>query len=189
MSAYPTYSDEYLLALLKDNDESAFNEIYERYWETLLGMAYNRLKQLQEAEDVVHDVLAGLWKKRTTDISMLRAYLAASLKYNILRKAQRKELFTHFHSQTLVAAETMLSAERQYDNREMIRLLQLQIAQLPEKCRVIFMLSRFEGFSNSEIAEQLRISGKTVENQINKAQGRLRLSMKDLLSLLPGLFW
>lgn len=86
MNAYLTYSDEYLLALLKNSDEGAFTEIYNRYWEKLLFMAGVRLRDLSVAEDLVQDIFLDIWNRRF-DLEVegrLEAYLAASIKYRII---------------------------------------------------------------------------------------------------------
>lgn len=188
MNTYSSYDDEQLILLLKNGDETAFNEIYERYWELLLGMAFNRLKQLHEAEDVVHDVFASLWKTRSSrEISSLRAYLAVSLKYNILRVAYRKKLFAAFVSGN--DPDNLTYTIRPVEDREIMSNIQDEMEKLPEKCKIIFQMSRLDGLSNTEIAETLNITNKTVENQINKAQGRLRSSLKNLSIFLAALLF
>ena len=61
---YIQYDDNELLYLLAQNDKAAFTELYNRYWQKLYAIAYNRLKETQTAEDIVHDVMAGLWSSR-----------------------------------------------------------------------------------------------------------------------------
>jgi RNA polymerase sigma-70 factor (ECF subfamily) len=85
--------------------------------------------------------------------------------------------------------ESQLENQRQLDDQQILKLVMTQLETFPEKCQVIFRLSRIEGFSNSEIAEHLNIAVKTVENQINKAQGKLRFSLKNFLGLVILIFF
>lgn len=176
------------MELLTSGDESAFNQIYERYWELLLGMAFNRLRYLHEAEDAVHDVFVSLWKTRETQkIISLKSYLAVSLKYIVLRIIYRKKLFDAFTSRN--HSEDVTYNDNSIEDREVFNSIQKEMDRLPEKCKIIFQMSRIEGLPNSEIALRMNVSGKTVENQINKAQGKLRLSLKNHLGLFAAMFF
>jgi RNA polymerase sigma-70 factor (ECF subfamily) len=88
------------------------------------------------------------------------------------------------------AVEISTSTEQEFDAQELQAVLDQSMDRLPEKCREIFYLSRFELLPNKKIAEQLQISPKTVENQITKALRILRLSVNKLVSvvLLADLF-
>ena len=91
MSApYTTYTQEQLLLLLAQSDEAAFAEIYNRYWERLYVIAYNRLAEKETAEDAVHDVFTGLWQNRgKAEIQELENYLAVAVKFNVLAKIKK----------------------------------------------------------------------------------------------------
>ena len=176
-----------LLDEIKQGDEKAFEKLYNTYWQSLLNAAIHRLGSQEIACEIIQDVFASLWQRRqelriTTSFS---AYLHTALKYKVLDyiRSQRvrdryvseiKRVAVPFHN---VTAETI--AYRETNN-----VLHKKISQLPEKCRLIFNLSRFEHLSTREIADRLQISPKTVENQIGKALRLLRLSMKEFLSAL-----
>ena len=184
MTKYSTYIDEQLIELLKKSDESAFHEIYERHWEVLFGMAFNRLQSVPESEDAVHEIFLALWSRRDQiQIISLKSYLATALKYTVLRIIYRKKLSDAF-VRSVSKDNPMLDAQTYLENKNIIENILLESETLPEKCKIIFQLSRIHGFSNNEIAQKLDVTVKTVENQINKAQARLRLSIKNFLSLL-----
>ncbi len=132
---------------------------------------------MHEAEDAVHDVLVSLWKSREEqDIESLRLYLSGALKYAVLRTIYRRRIFGNTK---VIEDKSIVYNDTQIDNRNVLSLIWEHTAELPEKCRIIFRLSRFHGLSNTEIAQTLNISGKTVENQINKAQKKIKLSLKN----------
>ena len=87
MINYQLYDDNKLLSLLSNNDEEAFTEIYNRYWEKLVAVAYKRLKNTAFTEDVVQDVFVSLWKNRyESSIQSLENYLASAVKYAVFNK-------------------------------------------------------------------------------------------------------
>lgn len=183
MRMYATLSDAELTTLLKEGNAAAFTEIYNRYWRTLYGLSYNRLRDLQSAEDVVHDVLVSLWKNRETAVvENMTAYLATATKYKIFHLLKRTMKFSvDEHDQE--KAENILDTEDMEDRLHYRRLLELvneEVEKLPEKCRLIFKYSREENLSVKEIAEKMDISTSTVENQMNKALTRLRAKVKNL---------
>lgn len=182
MSAYSTYSDQELVALLKEGDAVAFTEVYDRYWKTLYALAYNRLREIQSAEDVVHDVLVSLWKNReTAEVEHLNAYLATATKYMVFHVIKRAKKFSK-DEHVMNHAELLIDQEDLEDRLHYKRLLDMvnrEVELLPEKCRLIFKYSREEHLSVKEIAEKMNISTSTVENQMNKALNTLRKNVKN----------
>src|SRR5688572_2681481 len=97
MKSYSTFSDNELLGYLQKGDEDAFTEIYNRYWERLLAIGYFHMRNKQEAEDIVHEVMMSLWiRKADLKIESLNAYLATALKFSVFktiaRERRRQEL-------------------------------------------------------------------------------------------------
>lgn len=172
---------------LAQGDEEAFRAIYEKHWEGLYLAAYNRLGSSSIAEELVQDLFTDLWAKRSTlhIKNSLGAYLAGALKYRILdhmrhekvREKYVRYLSRHFITEHNEVLENIFSKDLQEQ-------LQLAENQLPPRCYAIFQLSRKHHFSNSEIADQLNISPKTVENQITKALRVLRTHLSKVSTLL-----
>lgn len=169
--------------LLKDlsaGDKTAFAAIYHQYWELLLGMAYNRLKDLQAAEDIVHDVFAGIWiNRQKQEIQSLRNYLATAVKYRILKEVRKSAVARNYQKKLTGIYVTESDTDAAMDNKCVLQLLQKEVAVLPEKCRLVFRYSREQGLTVREIAEKMQISPKTVENQLHKALHRLRLTLRN----------
>jgi len=185
-----SYSDEELLFELSKDDRVAFAEIYRRYWSLLLALAYNRLKDLQSAEDIVHDVFAGIWYNRhRQEIRTLKNYLATAVKYLVLREIRKKSYYQLYKQNEPHRTSQENFCDEVFDTKHILLMLQREIETLPEKCRLIFKLSREEGMSVKEIAKEMEIAPKTVENQLNKALKRLRGAIKkSTLSLITFSF-
>lgn len=182
MQVYKTYSDEQLLALLKNGDQLAFEQIYSRYWKKLFTLAFHKLQSKHDAEDIVHEIFASIWVRRLElQINLLEAYLAVAVKYKILEYFDKAIHHTPVSDESHANLATTLPSD-QLDARILADLLSQKIQQLPEKCRIVFEQSRLEGKSNPEIARELNISRKTVEKHISTALRQLRLNMKDFLS-------
>ncbi|CAL1519687.1 RNA polymerase sigma-70 factor [Chitinophaga sp. MM2321] len=185
MAIYQTLSDNELLVLLKKDEEAAFTEIYNRYWETLFAIAYNRVKEIQVAQDIVQDLFTSLWLNRhKTALLSLRNYLATAIKYLALahlRKTDRAGICTNEADVPLATAATV---ENDLHYKYLLQLLREETNQLPEKCKLIFKYSREDSMTVAEIARQLNISPRTVETQISKALRHLRKSFKSKVANL-----
>lgn len=187
MNKLKKLSDENLLELLKEGKTAAFEELYGRYWAKLYSCAYKRLKDRELSEEIVQDFFTSLWQKRET----LIIHTAFS---NYTYTAIRYLVFSHYQKESVRRAyqESILQPDFGYHNsteeqvafNELNRLLQQGIEVLPEKCRAVYELSRKENKNNKEISHLLGISEKTVENHITKALRVLRLSVKDVISVI-----
>lgn len=170
-----------MLGFLSANDEQAFTEIYNRYWKILYSIAYSRLGNSQFTEDIVHDVFASLWRNRAKlEINSLPNYLASAIKYMIFATIRKSAHEQHYRD-SLNDAGIGFDIENAVHNKCLLEFVHKEVETLPEKCRLIFKYSREKGMTNKQIAEELKITSKTVENQINKALHHLRVSMKKIL--------
>jgi RNA polymerase sigma-70 factor (ECF subfamily) len=185
MRCYHTYSDQDLLERLSKNDELAFTELYNRYWKRLFAVAYSRLKQVEASEDVVHDVFASLWTNRNkVSIESLESYLATSAKYIVLGKIKRSYREAEYINSGLSHTRTESMVEESLHHKRILELVRREVNRLPDKCRLIFVNSRDHGKSVKQIAAELEISPKTVENQLNKALKTLRLVTRTIFLVL-----
>jgi RNA polymerase sigma-19 factor, ECF subfamily len=178
LKAPSTYHDQELLTRLRSGDKEAFAIIYQQYWDLLYGMAWNRLKDGLMAEDVVHDVFASLWRNRQKQqIQCLKSYLATAVKYIILKELRKAALLQGYRNKQ-TDQPLMPANDAALDARRILDMLQKEVATLPEKCRLVFRFSREEGMSVKQIADEMDISPKTVQNQLNKALKHLRVALK-----------
>ncbi|MES1250089.1 MAG: RNA polymerase sigma-70 factor [Chitinophaga rupis] len=167
-----------LVRQLRSGSAAAFEEIYHRYWKTLLAIAFNRLADKQAAEEAVQDVFLSLWARREeVSIDSLQAYLATAVKFTVFRQLlnekRRKELLhRNYYPQQLQFEETAIYSKFL---DEYIRGI---VESLPEKCRLVFKYSREEGLTIPEIAKEMNISVKTAEAHLTKALKTVRGSLK-----------
>ncbi len=183
-------SDEDLLALLK-YDESAFKAFklfYERYWDKLYIAAYKRLRSKEAAEEIVQDFFTKFWinRKEIKITASIEGYLYTSIKYLVLN-AIDKEIVRNKYKSTLELPESSYindSIEDIINVKQLAESMKREVNSLPPKCRTVFELSRNENKSNREIAAELGLSEKTVENHLTKALKRLRLSLNEILVMI-----
>lgn len=166
-------NEEKLLASIK-NDEQAFSIIYDRYWSKLFHYALNVLEDKTVCEDIVQEVFVSLWQKSDSlKIDNLSAYLFQSVKFQIFNYLRNGKIAQR-HLERITFLQSHNDTEEHLVAKELESELTRLIDRLPERCRQIFLLSRFEHRSNQEIALQLGLSVQTVKNQITKALAFLR---------------
>jgi RNA polymerase sigma-70 factor (family 1) len=188
---YAAWTDEALVRALQADDKLAFAEIYERYWEQLLGVAYRKLNSREAAEEVVQDLFAALWLKRHThDIQTLHPYLLTAVKYRVIDvlKARLTQV-TYLERSRLQIAPEDHSTEETVAADDLSLALLNSLMRLPEHTREVFRLSRLEHQSVPEIAVRLNISRKTVEYHLTRALKVLRVSLRDFLALVLLYWW
>jgi len=180
-------TDQQLVALIRQDDRDAFAELYEKYWDKIFAVAMHRLNDEEEAEEIVQEIFLSIWvRRKSLELShSLATYLSVAVKYKVinhLAKKHRRQLQMDELSDTLPEAEN--STIDWLDEKELRARLEEGINKLPERCRIVFLLSRDENKTYAEIAEQLNISPKTVEAHISKALSTLRQDIKVALPLL-----
>ncbi|MNK02877.1 ECF RNA polymerase sigma factor SigE [compost metagenome] len=188
MTQYKLYGDQELVQLMQNSDERVLVEIYDRYWDKMLAVAFNRLGNQEEAEECVQDVLYKLWKLRH-DFSltkvMLANYLARAIRnqsFNMLDRRYRERI----KSESYAPPEDInsLSPERELMIRELKQQIDNSINALPPQCRIVFKLSRQEGLSNKEIAEKLNLSEHTIKSHLKKANKDIQGNIELLITLI-----
>ena len=167
-----------LLEALREGDQAAFRQLFEQYYPGLVSGLRRFVADDQQCKDIVQEVFVELWNKRAQlqIHSNLGAYLrkaSVNRALNYLKQEQRyvTEDMEHLPEIADTQAEAMME-QTELEVKE--QALAAAIAGLPEKCRQVFTLSRFEQLSHKQIAEALGISTKTIENQITKAMRLLR---------------
>jgi len=177
------YTDEQLIYLLQQGDRTAFQEIFNRYWNPLYTIAYTRLKSREEAEEVVQELFATLWSKcNTLLIGNLSHYLFGAVRKRVINQIRTKITHEKYwaYCQTFIpsAAET---TEESVSYNELNQAIEKAIGELPEKSQEIFRLNRLEGRSVPEIAQSLHLSERAIEYHLTKSLRTLRLHLKDFI--------
>ena len=159
-----------LVESLSKGNILAFNTLFKFYGSRLYRFAYGYLKSEAESEELVQEVFTRIWEKRSElrkELSF-KSYLF-TIAFNIIRKyfRTRKYISEYFNSRIFNDFDIQTSQKITYNS--LYQHLTELVNQLPARRREIFIKSRFEGLSNKEIAEELEISLKTVENQLTSA--------------------
>ena len=179
--------NETITALLAKRDESTFEQVFKTHFKSLHAYAFTILKDSDEAEEVVQQVFFKLWERSET-LSIdgpVAAYLYRAvhneslnlLKHEKVKKNHRLHVAYNMKNETDQASKKVTSGELE-------KKLHAALNELPEQCRTIFQLSRFNELKYREIADQLGISIKTVENQMGKALKLLRVKLVDFLPFI-----
>ncbi len=182
---YQQYNDHELVALMKAGEDEAFTAIYNRYWKKLLVVAANKTGgDIAEAEEIVQDLFVALWNRRDRLelTSSLDNYLAVAVKYRVIKTLARRDHQRRYAAHRQHTQGILDNATQEWlEFEELRRRLEVMVAALPEKCRLVYHLSREQGYSQKRIAEEVGISEKTVEAHLGKALKTLRNGLDILL--------
>jgi len=187
MHNYKALNDNELVDLLRGDDEVAFNEIYNRYWDKLYILSKKRLGDAEESEEIVQDIFCNLWRKRHTFTLQngFNNYFAVAVKFEVINHLAKKQKAAAYEKEmSIISTEADQSTQRALDLNELLQQLQHNINVLPEKCRFVFKLQYEQGYSQRQIAETLNISEKTVEAHLTKARRNLRSAFANIFLLI-----
>jgi RNA polymerase sigma-70 factor (family 1) len=182
--------DRELQEYLKEGNKLAFEVIFDRYWKRLFVYAFRIYNDEKITEDIVQEIFISLWEKANeANILNLEAYLLRSVKYKIANH-MRDLKFSSVQLETLQNIPNTFKTENDMEYEEFEKEVFNEIKKLPPKCQQVFMLSRFEDYSNAEIAKELGISVRTVEKHISNALLFLKstIGTHHLVILITGMF-
>jgi len=170
------------------SQHSTFEEVFRKEYKTLVGAALRICKDMPIAEDVVQNVFLKFYEsgglKRTENPA---AYLRRAVVTRTLNALRDRKRLQFVGDEALSSAIEHLPSVETTDIAIMKAKLHQAIKQLPDRARVILVLHRFEGLSYKEIAQELDIAPKTVENQLSRALKLLRTYMPKALGILLSL--
>ncbi len=169
-------------------DRAAFEALFRLHYRPLCAFAMGYVQDADQAEDLVQDLFFRLWldRAKVTISTSMKAYLYASVRNRCLNAVKAGGRMRVLNERDDRPEEDVRTED---EHTERIARVQAAIEALPEERRRVFKLSRYEGLKYHEIAARLGISVKTVENQMGSALKTLRTELKDLVPLLPWLFW
>lgn len=168
-------------------DDKAFEQLFKAHYKALHAYAATILKDLDLAEEVVQQMFLRFWEKREllAISTSIKAYLYKCIYNDSLNYLKHESVKKKYQDFTKVSANSFAEvASAKAELSELQLHLREALNDLPEQCRTIFQLSRFEELKYREIADQLGLSIKTVENQMGKALRILRLKLVDFLILV-----
>jgi len=176
------YSDIEIIEGVKKGNLKIFEQLFRDHYKQLCDFANKYLQSYDSAEEVVQDIFYQIWKKRNEIIikSSLKSYLYTSVKNNCLQQIRVHNLDlkyesyykSHYNDESIDPVDELKA-------KELNEIITTALNTLPEKCRQIFEMSRYEGLKYHEIANKLSISIKTVEANMGKALKHFRIYLKD----------
>jgi RNA polymerase sigma-70 factor (family 1) len=180
----PKQVEQSYLDEIRRGDAVAYEQVFRKYYADLCRYAFSILKKQDESEDLVQQVFINFWENREKTIitGALKNYLFRSVHNHCLNSLKHDKVKAGYvrHS-SFFEMHYELAADEQVQENELAERIEAAIDDLPPECARIFRMSRVEEMKYKEIAEQLQLSVKTVENQIGKALKLLRVSLKDYL--------
>ncbi|QES88672.1 RNA polymerase sigma factor [Rhizosphaericola mali] len=184
---YSSFNNEALFVLIQNNDERAYLELYNRTFEKLYINANVLLSSHQDAEEIIHDIYVNIWNKRE-NIHInhtVETYLKSAVHYGCLKKLAERKRNRAYISGIEYSDETEYvrdNSTEQFLNFEFLQqTLENAIITLPQKCQIIFRLSREYGFTDKEIAQKLGVSVNTIRTQMARALKKLKYFMKMII--------
>ena len=177
--------DEDIFRLLQSQPDRAIELLFREHYRYVCHAVYRVLPDWVVVEDLVQDTFYELWKKRErlTIQTSFKAYLRRAAVNKTLNYIRDHKIKVSERAEELPLASTATTTPERLAAEDLQLAIDRAIDELPDRCRAVFALSRFEDKSYREIAEALGISVKTVENQMSKALKHLRTA---LASYLPG---
>lgn len=178
--------DGVLLKLIGEGNYQAFDVLFEKHWENAYSEAYKRLKNQDNAKDIVQEIFVHIWVNRQTlKIKSLPAYLHIAIRNKVINFVAKQKpihpFFDHFNN----IAETNSPADADLLWKDFFNSYETLLNSLPPKRQIIFRLHYQEDISTKEISKRLGITKKTVQNQLGKAINTLKVAL--LRSLIIGL--
>ncbi len=186
-------SDIELWLLVKQEDATAFETLYNRYWEQSYKTCYWHLLDQESAKDIVQELFVDLWVKREqiNITETLEGYIKVALRnrvFNHIRSLNTKK--KHNHNAAVQAPVAGSEVQERYSEKELRQLYLAEIGKLPDKMKDVFTLNKEEGYSISEVAQKLSLSEQTVKNQLSNALKRIRSGLEHyrIVMILLGIY-
>ncbi|MBD3630304.1 RNA polymerase sigma-70 factor [Cyclobacterium sp.] len=194
MTKHSQRKESEIVLLVRQGDQSAFEELYQRYVDKMLGFADAFMGNPDEAEEVVQIIFVNVWEKRQQldPAKSIAAYLFKSVKNQILNRLRSIKRHCDLSE---------IPAESQMDQQDTLQRICFQesklqamnrIGEMPEVQQRVFMLSRVEGMSNKEIANKLKLSVRTIEHHLylgKKFFNSKNLDRSIFLFILTYIIW
>ena len=170
------------MTLTDISNPKAFEKVFHAYYRPLANFAFQYLQDHDEAEEIVQEAFSAIWQKREgLEIKTnLRSYLYGAVRNGCLNNLKHQKVIQNHEVYAMGQAEEDASDTLELD--ELQSMIDAALDQLPEKCRQIFEMSRYDGMKYTEIADELGISIKTVETQMSRA---LKVMRRELRHYLP----
>ncbi len=177
--------DAVLLEQIAQGSEAAFNLLFEKYWDKTFTEAYKRLKDSDDAKDIVQEIFTHIWiNRQTLSIKNLPAYLHIAVRNRVLKLMAKQKAKHPFFSLLDSLSENHSLADSNLLWKEFFNSYEVLLQSLPPKRQVIFRMRYHDGLSTKDIAGQLGIKRKTIQNQLGKAIDTLKVSLLRIIIIV-----
>jgi len=171
------YEEQFIFDRMADGDKKAFRFFFEKYYTDLCNLVNIYLHDPVMSEEIVQDVFIWFWeKKEKIHIeSSIRSYLLRASKNKSLNYIRNKKAQLNIHEKLSKMEDNKIEMpDSIMDTAQLREIIEKSVNSLPQKCREIYILGKEKNLSYKEIAFEMGISVKTVENQMGKALKKLR---------------
>ncbi|PKP33980.1 MAG: RNA polymerase sigma-70 factor [Bacteroidetes bacterium HGW-Bacteroidetes-17] len=168
---------------IKSGNIKEFELLFREFYKPLLIHAYRILQDREEAEEVVQNLFFNIWKNRQ-DLNIniaVNSYLYSAVRNNSLQFIKRQKIKNKYEQYLLSYSADAVEPIEYLEYNELHNKLYQVMNDLPERCQEIFKLNRFQGLKYQEIADQLKISIKTVEANMSKALKHFRKNLNEFM--------
>lgn len=177
--------DNLLLQQIAQGSTTAFETLFDRYWQQAYSDAFKRLKNHDDSKDIVQEIFTHIWINRDTiHIQNLPAYLNIAIRNKVIKLVSRQKLSHPYFDNLEKVPKEFAEADANLLWKEFSKAYEALVQALPPKRQEIFRLRYQHDLRTKDIAEQLNITLKTVQNQLGKAVDTLKVSLLRMLSLL-----
>lgn len=178
-------SDTLLLQQVEKGSTRAFDSLFEKYWQQAYSDAYKRLKNHDDAKDIVQEVFTHIWiNRQSTHIEKFSAYLHVAIRNQVIKFILKQKHVHSFFDSLDHVPEKNSCADAPLRWKEFLRAYEALLGTLPPKRQAIFRLRYEENLSTKTISMQMGIARKTVQNQLGKAVDTLRVSLLRILTIV-----
>lgn len=185
--------NDFFFLRFKNGDELAFEKIFKSNHRQIIGFCNQFITDWDKAQSLAQEAFINLWlnREKIETLNGIKAFLYTYAKSSCLNYIRHRKIISKYEDLQLQSKEDQLNREVlesfDFNSLEFIELEELimrSINELPDQCRRVFMMSRFDGKMNKEIAEDLNITVKSVEANITRALKTLRLELAEYLPVI-----
>ena len=171
---------------IRRGDSDSFESLFNFYCQKLINFSRRYVWDKQSAENIVQDIFLKIWQNRNVldPSKSIKTYLFAAVKNESLKHLRHADVHKRWAEFISLSQDRAIDPEKTLSENETKKEIENAISSLPEKCREIFTMSKFDKLKYSEIAGILNISIKTVETQMGRALKKLRERLKTIITLL-----
>ncbi len=172
---------------ISKGDKNAFDVVFRRFYPGLVIFASQFVLDEPAAEEIVQDFFMRLWEKRTGLVftGSLKSYFFTSVKNRCFNYLKHRRIEQEvIEKLKVLSRRSLLFDPDVYVVSELQEEITRAVNALPERCRDVFIMSRFNGMNNDEIARELKLSKRTVETHISNAIAALRRDLNKYVDLI-----